>query len=245
MITKEMLAKQLSELHQEGQGLVAAFEDEKKGKQETEPFESMYQSWYTKTLPLMKQLAADRYAEFRIYYEGDPDRGLLQPHSYAVQDYLLEHMPDNDGFDHEYETARCISSQLAILKAVADRLEWQRVDTVDQAGRSLQLAELETARDLVKISERAAGALAGTVLQTFLAALAQKHKLKFRKHAPSSRDYAEALKTANVLDVPVWSQSTWLAEIHDRCLRPEGEAPTKTQVRDLIDGVHWLITNVF
>lgn len=236
MITKEALKKQLDSLHSEGSALV---------KPDSEKFESMYQSWYTKALPLMKQLAADRYAEFRAYYEADSGRPLVLPHNYVIQDYLLEHLPDHDDFDHEYETARCISSQLAILKAVADRLEWQRVDTVDQAGRSLQLAALETARDLIKISERAAGALAGTVLQTFLAALAQKHKLKFRKHAPSSRDYAEALKTANVLDVPVWSQCTWLAEIHDRCLRPEGEAPTKPQVRDLIDGIHWLITNVF
>ena len=235
MITKESLKKQLDALHAEGGKLVA----------DSEYFEVSYQSWYTKALPLVKQLAADRYTEFRAYYEGASDRGMVRPHNYAVQDYLVQHMPDYDDFDHEYETARCISSQLAILKAVADRLEWQMVDTVDQAGRSLQLAELETARDLIKISERAAGALAGTVLQTFLAALAQKHKLKFRKHAPSARDYAEALKTANVLDVPTWSQCLWLSEIQDRSIRSDGEGPTKPQVRDLIDGVHWLITNIF
>ncbi len=235
MITKETLKKQLDALHTEGGELAADSED----------FEGQYQGWYTRALPLMQQLAKDRYAEFRAFYEGEPDRGLVLPHTYAVQDYLLGNLPEREGFDHEYETARCISSQLAILKAVAERLEWQTVDTVDQAGRSLQLAELETARELIKISERAAGALAGTVLQTFLAALARKHQLKFRKNSPTSRDYAEALKAANALDVPVWSQCTWLAEIHERSLRPDGEGPTKAQVRDLIDGTHWLITNVF
>ncbi len=54
-----------------------------------------------------------------------------------------------------------------------------------------------------------------------------------------------SLKAVRILDVPAWSQATWLAEIRDRCLSPEGQAPTKPQVRDLIDGTHWLIMNVF
>ena len=40
------------------------------------------------------------------------------------------------------------------------------------------------------------------------------------------------------------AQSIWLAEIDARA-RSAGESPTKLQVRDLIDGTRWLITNVF
>ncbi len=230
--------------------VIIKYSGEKKKEEEQAPeppptdetrFEERYQSWYSRALPLMKQLALDRYAEFQSFYVVDPRYPWGNTSAYVIQDYFRGRESD----DACGETARCFKNQLAILKSVGDRVDWMALDTEDHVARALQLAELETARDLVKISERASGALAGTVLQTFLAALAQKHKLKFRKHAPSSRDYAEALKTANVLDVPVWSQSTWLAEIHDRCLRPEGEAPTKAQVRDLIDGTHWLITNVF
>ncbi|HEY4127177.1 MAG TPA: hypothetical protein VGN70_03945, partial [Gammaproteobacteria bacterium] len=156
-------------------------------------------------------MAADRYAEFRAYYDEDPKRQLVQPYNYAIQDYLLGHRPDYDeNFDHESEVSRCVSSQLAILKSVGDRLEWQLLDTAEQAGRGMQLASLETARNLMHVSERAAGALAGTVLHGFLMSLAAKHKLKFRKLTPSSRELADALKEAHGLDVPVWSQCTWL-----------------------------------
>jgi hypothetical protein len=247
MITQEGMKKRLDVLHEEGLSLLAAFEIGKKGKdkQETEPFEVGYQRWYTRALPMVKQLASDRYMEFQAYYDADPRRMLVEAQNYTIQDYLLGEMPKRDGFDRQRETARCFRTQLAILKAVGDRIEWMLLETEDQAGRSLQLSTLETARDLIRVNERAAGALAGTVLRGYLSSLAVKHKLKLRKQSSSSRELADALKDSGALDVPVWSQATWLAEIRDRCLRPEGDAPTKLQVRDLIDGTHWLITNVF
>lgn len=240
MITEETARKQLEALHQEGSVLAKAFAKE----EEAEEFEVAYQRWYSRALPLMKALALDRYAEFQRYYIMDPRYAWYDGGAFNIQDYFRKRDPDDDAEDRQ-KVVRSFTSQLALLKSVSDRLTWSQMETADQAARGLQLAALESARDLIRISERAAGALAGTVLQTFLAALASKHQLKFRKNSPTSRDYAEALKTANALDVPVWSQCTWLTEIHERCLRPEGEAPTKLQVRDLIDGTHWLITNVF
>ena len=59
MITEETARKQLETLHQEGSAFVAAFAAE----QETEPFEVGYQRWYSRALPLMKQLAPERYSE--------------------------------------------------------------------------------------------------------------------------------------------------------------------------------------
>ena len=241
MITEEVVKKQLNALHQEGATFAAAFAKE----QEAEPFEVAYQRWYSRALPLMKQLAPERYAEFQIYYHGDPKLLWAQAGCYAIQDYIRGRESACDGFDSRKETVHRFTSQLAILKSVADRLPWMALDTEDQAARSLQLSELEAARDLIKISERAAGALAGVVLATYLQRLAARHKLKLRKQSPPARELVEALKEARVLDVPAWSQATWLAEIHERCRKAEGEAPTKLQVRDLIDGTHWLITNVF
>jgi len=62
--------------------------------------------------------------------------------------------------------------------------------------------------------------------------------------SPPPSELVEALKKAKVLDGQVWSQATWLADIHDRCLAA-GESPTKLQVRDLIDGTRWLLANIF
>jgi len=257
MITEETARKQLETLHQEGTALVIALAEEK----ETEPFEVGYQRWYSRTLPLMKQLAPERYAEFQVYYHGDPKRFWALSGCYAIQDYILGRESSADAFDSREEAARCLTSQLAILKSVADRIPWMALDTEDQAARGLQLAELEAARDLIKVSERAAGALAGVVLTAHLRKLAAKHQVKLRKQAPTAGELVEALKAARVLDVPAWSQATWLAQIRERvtakeggnadfagakiCPKTEGEAPTKLQVRDLVDGTQWLITNVF
>ena len=81
-------------------------------------------------------------------------------------------------------------------------------------------------------------------MEAYLKKLAAKHQLKLRKQSPTVAELADALKAAQVLDVPAHSQLTWLAEIRSRSLK-EGETPTKLQVRDLVDGTRWLITNVF
>lgn len=240
MITEEQACKQLETLHQEGRGLAKSFVDEDK----EESFEEGYQRWYSRALPLMKQLALDRYAEFQSYYAADPRYPWGDTGAYVIQDYFRGRDFVDQDFDPRPDTARCFRIQLAILKSVSDRLAWGQMDTADQAERGLQLAFLETARDLLKINERAAGALASTVLEAYLKKLAAKHKLRLRKQTPPLREYIDSLHTAKVFDIPIHSQAIWLAEIAARS-RAEGESPTKLQVRDLIDGTHWLITNMF
>ena len=239
MITEETARKQLETLHQEGRTLAKTLTED-----EETPFEEEYQSWYSKALPLMKQLALDRYAEFQSYYLVDPKYGWYNSGAFVIQDYFRGRDMLDEDFDARGEAARCFRHQLAILKSVSDRLAWSQMDTADQAERGLQLAFLETARSLMGIDARSAGALAGTVLEGYLKKLAIKHRLKFRKQAPLLREYIDALHAGNVLDIPVHSQAIWLAEIAARS-RAEGEVPTKPQVRDLIDGSYWLITNVF
>jgi hypothetical protein len=203
-------------------------------------FEERYQSWYSRALPLMKQLALDRYHEFQSFYVVDPRYPWSNTSAYVIQDYLRGREADDAGG----ETVRCFRNQLAILKSISDRLTWGQMDTDDQKERGMQLGFLETARNLIDINERAAGAMAGTVLETFLQKLTTKHQLKFRKQAPSLREYIDALHSGKVLDIPIHSQATWVAEIANRSRAP-GESPTKPQVRDLIDGTQWLITHIF
>lgn len=209
-------------------------------------FDLSYQRWYSITLALMKQHAPDRLAEFQAYYQPQPKRNGVDGANYVIQDWFRIRGFDAGASGQPWAAAsRCFVNQLSILKSVKDRLEFQALSTDDQVERVLQLDLLKTARDLIKISERTAGALAGTVLATYLRKLAAKHELKLRKQEPLLSELADALKAARVLDVPAWGQVTWLADLRGRCLKAEGEAPTKLQVRDLVDGTQWLITNVF
>ncbi|HEY3645423.1 MAG TPA: hypothetical protein VGM16_08805 [Gammaproteobacteria bacterium] len=239
MLTEETARKQLETLHQEGGALAKALAED-----EVESFEESYQSWYSRALPLMKQLALDRYAEFQSFYVVDPRYPWGDTSSYVIQDYFRGRVFLSDEHDPIEKTARCLRNQLAILKSVSDRVGWAEMDTDEQTQRGLQLDFLETARHLMGVDERSAGALAATVLEGWLKKLAAKHRLKFRKQTPLLREYIDALHAAKVFDIPVHAQATWLAEISDRS-RAGGEAPTKLQVRDLIDGARWLISNVF
>ncbi|HSN18730.1 MAG TPA: hypothetical protein VLV87_11055 [Gammaproteobacteria bacterium] len=238
MITEETARKQLETLHQEGSALLKAFMAEEEG----DSFEEGYQRWYSRALPLMKRLAPDRYSEFQRFYSRSGRFEVHYSRRLAIQDYFLG--VEDDFADVREEAGRCFTSQLALLKSVSERLAWGRMDTDEQTERGLQLALLETARDLIKVNERSAGALAGTVLEVWLDKLCAKHTLKFRKQRPPLREYIGALHTSKVFDIPVHAQAVWLAEIATRSTA-EGESPTKLQVRDLIDSSRWLITNVF
>ncbi len=225
---------------------------ELKGQAPQEPaskkmdFEISYQRWYSIALSLMKRLAPERCAEFQAYYHPDPKRESLDGYNYVIQDWIRLQAPEEEtGVAPWAATLRCFLNQLCILKSIKDRLEWQALATEDQSERVLQLEGLEDARALIEVSERAAGALAGTVLESCLRKLTAKHQVKLRKQRPPLRELADALKAAKVLDVAVWSQAIWLAEIRTRCLQAKGEPPTKLQVRDLVDGTQWIVTNVF
>lgn len=200
MITEETVKKQLDTLYQEGVAFAEAFAAE----EEAEPFQAGYQRWYSRALTLMKQLAPERYAEFQRYYNRDPKAGLHWSHDHVIQDYICG-LGSSNPVTTRQQALHCFSIQLAILKSVADRIPWMALDTEDQAARSLHLGVLEAARDLIKISERAAGALAGVVLLAHLTRLAAEHQVKLRKQSPPPAELVEALKAARVIDVPVHS----------------------------------------
>lgn len=209
-------------------------------------FEGRYQRWYSIALPLMQKLAPERCTEFRSYYHPDPKRESVDAFSYAIEDWMRFQAPEEDcGVTAWAATLRCFLNQLMIMQSIKDRLEWQALVTEDQSERILQLEELEAARRLIDVNERAAAVLAGVVLATYLKKLAAKHRVKLRKQSPPVGELVDALKAAKVFDVAVWSQATWLAEIRERCQKAGSEVPTKLQVRDLVDGTQWLITNVF
>jgi hypothetical protein len=54
------------------------------GKKDVVEFGAAYQDWYTRTLPLVRTLAPDRFPEFRSYYEVDPKRKTMGPGSYVL-----------------------------------------------------------------------------------------------------------------------------------------------------------------
>lgn len=243
MSKREAIRKELSALYQDGTKLAIALQ-----KKEAKNFSYDYQRWYTKALKAVASLAPDRYAEFRSYYEIDLKRKSIGYGTYVIQDYLkgvapgAYHLQD---FDTAEQSLRCFVNQLTILSAVEDRVDSVLANIEGELYAEVQDGEIIVARQLVKVSLRAAGALTGVLIEGHLQKVAQAHALKITKKNPTIADLNDPLKAASIIDTSAWRKISFLADIRNLCSHKKDSEPTKEQVEELIQGAEWLVKNVF
>jgi hypothetical protein len=107
-------------------------------------------------------------------------------------------------------------------------------------------SELEAARELAKHGfVRAAGAVAGVVLEKHLAQAATNHNVRMTKKHPTLSDFNDRLRDADVLDVPNWRKLQRLGDIRNLCDHNKNREPTSDEVNELIDGVDKLTKTLF
>ncbi|WP_445367569.1 hypothetical protein ACH5Y9_21735 [Methylomonas sp. BW4-1] len=242
MNAKEKVETGLAELVEEGGKLLTKFEDKKKPEVRLD-----YQVWYSKALRAMQLLAADRYEEFRRYYEPDPKRKSLGYGTYVIHDYIKGVAPGAyqlRDFDTRGQAAMGVYNQLLLLTSVVARSKSVLADIQGTLLAELQDEEIDTAEALLRVNARAAGALAGVILESHLQKIAEHRGVKIAKKSPTIADLNEPLKTAGVYDITVWRKLSYFADIRNLCSHKKTEAPTNEQVRELIDGVRWAIKNV-
>jgi hypothetical protein len=243
MTKREAIHTQLAALYKEGAELGASFQ-----KKEDKRFSYEYQSWYTKALKAVASLASDRHAEFRSYYEVDPKRKSLGYGTYVIQDYLKGVAPfgyQYKDFDVREQVVQCFFNQLTILNAIKDRVDSVLANIEGELYAELQDNEVAIARQLLKISPRAAGALVGVVIEGHLQKVADSHGIKIAKKNPTLVDLNDPLKAASVIDTAGWRKISFLADLRNLCSHKKDSEPTKEQVEELIAGAEWLMKNVF
>ena len=107
-------------------------------------------------------------------------------------------------------------------------------------------SELEAARELLKHKfVRAAGAIAGVVLEKHLNQVCDNHGIAPAKKNATISDYNDAMKTASVIDTPQWRYIQHLGDIRNLCDHDKKNEPTVDQVGDLISGVDKLTKTLF
>ena len=94
-------------------------------------------------------------------------------------------------------------------------------------------------------SFRAAGALAGVVMEKHLAQVCDNHGIPLHKKAPTIADFNDKLKEAEVIDISQWRFNQHLGDIRNLCDHDKDAEPTKEQVNDLVDGVRKLTKTLF
>lgn len=213
-------------------------------------FAEGYQAWYSEAKVLIKQLLPDRLADFVRHYEKPKPRKDISYENYRIEDYL-QGLTVTRG----YEKAKVVGpdaaipqfrQQLSILKAVKGRFESSLFDIRHLVQADLFDSELNAAAELAKKGfARAAGALAGVVLEKHLAQACGNHAIKVSKKNPTIADLNDALKEAGAVDLPQWRFIQHLADIRNLCDHNKKVEPTGAQVEDLLQGVAKVIKTVF
>ncbi len=213
-------------------------------------FAEAYQPWYSEAKVLVRHLLPDRLSDFVRHYEKPKPRKDITYENYRLEDYL-QGLNVTRGWQKEKVVGPDAAiphfrQQLAILKSVKARFESSLFDIRQLVQADLFDSELDAARELVKHKfTRAAGALAGVVLERHLAQVCDNHGIKVAKKAPGIADLNNALKDANVIDVPQWRFVQHLADIRNLCDHNKKAEPTEEQVDDLVAGVTKVTKTLF
>jgi hypothetical protein len=203
-------------------------------------FTDRYQSWYSEAKAFIRQILPDRLDDFVRHYEKPKGRKSITFESYRIEDALqgLKTSRLGETLADRESAMPHFRQQMAIVEAAKRRFESRLFDIRQMVQADLLDSELDAASELLKHKfMRAAGAVAGVVLEKHLAQVCENHNVKITKKNPSISDLNEALKSADVIDVPAWRFHQSLADIRNLCDHDKKQEPTAAQVGDLIAGV--------
>lgn len=215
-------------------------------------FESAYQKWYTEAYAIIKQLLPDRLDEFEAFYKVDSKRKSVDVTTYKIQDWLmgLRAAPDKDTCELPfYDLAVVImrfAVQLEILKSLESRFESSLFDIKQLIQADLFDSELDVARELLKNGFlRAAGVIAGVVLEFHLSQVCTNHRLTLKKKVPAIADLNDLLKNSSVIDVPQWRFIQRLSDLRNLCAHKKHREPTADEITELIDGIEKITKTLY
>lgn len=210
-------------------------------------FSEKYQQWYSEALVCLQQLLPSRVDDFVHYYKSAKQRKEITAENYSVSDYL-QGISASRGVLVVVEPSAAIpkfQQQLKIVEALKNRFESSLYDIKALLQADLFDHEIDASAELVKNGYlRAAGALAGVVLESHLQVVCVQHNITLKK-IPHLSDLNQALKDGNVIETSVWRNIQFLGDIRNICDHKKTKDPLKEQINDLIDGVKKIIKTVF
>lgn len=210
-------------------------------------FRNAYEKWYSECLAVLKQLLPDRLESFKKQYEKPKTRKSADFESYVIEDYMIG-LRVTLGYDVKADRKAAfpkLQNQTAILAAAESRFTSSLFEIRQLVQADLFDSEIASARELHKNKfYRAAGAVAGVVLEKHLAQVCSDHNIKIAKKNPGIGDFNEALKAAGTIDVPQWRHISMLGDIRNICDHNKQKEPTEAQVTDLIDGTDKVLKTI-
>jgi hypothetical protein len=213
-------------------------------------FKQVYQRWYSESCALIKQLLPDRLQDFVRHYEKPKARKDITWTNYVIEDYL-QGLRVTRGYQKEVvvDSQAAIpqfEQQRAILHAAQGRFESSLFEIRQLVQADLLDSELDAARMLQKNKfYRAAGAIAGVVIEKHLGEVCVNHQIIVSKKNPTIGDLNDLLKNSSVFDAPRWRSIQYLADLRNLCVHNKDKEPVNDQIDDLITGAEKLVKTLF
>ncbi|MCG2701630.1 hypothetical protein L6273_00630 [Candidatus Parcubacteria bacterium] len=255
MPTAKQYRAEIGRLIKTGPSLIKATQEDLREVNTTEPDTSFYISyplWYSEAYEVVKHLLPDRLAEFISLYLPDPKRKNISGDNFTIQDWLLGKrsptysMTGKKVFADDTVVTMKLMAQIQILQSCL-----LRFDSILLNIKRLTLAdvfdsELAGAEELLRAGFlRPAGVVAGVVLEKHLKEVCGTNKLRIRKKNPCLANFNDALKDADIFDIPQWRFVQRLSDIRNLCGHEKGREPTKEEIKELINGVEKTLKTAF
>lgn len=227
----------------------AEIEEMVKGFEKIPEFNTAYEAWYSECLAVIRQVLPDRLADFKEHFEAPKNRKEIDYATYRIQDALRNLRVTRAPYDQVVVDDKAalphFQQQYAILKVATKRFDSSLFEIRQLMQADLFDSEIESARHLLKNKFlRAAGAIAGVVLEKHLRQVCADHAVKVTKKNPGINDLNQLLKDNDVIDVPQWRHITFLGDIRNICDHNKQKEPTDEQVSDLIDGTDKVLKTI-
>lgn len=251
----EAIKAEVKELKEMGRTLLLSFlkdygtEEDKDyvirtGRTDIPSFKFHYQTWYSKSYRLIKQIIPDRATDFSNLYEYPRVRKNISFQNYTIKD-TLQGLIVGNGIVSPKDSRPEFIQQLSIFDAAYSTLD----STINNMVLSLQSnifdSEIESATNLKKAGHlRAAGAICGVLIEKHLLSVCQSHNIKISKKHPSISDLNEKLKSEKLLEHTQWRHIQLMADIRNICSHAKEKEPTNDQIDDLINGTNKIMKSI-
>ena len=211
-----------------------------------------YQIWYSSALVVVKQVLPSRLNDFIGFYEYPLKRTNLTMMNFRVADAIRGHsLAKQNEWNENVEMAgwsTCyplIEAQCNILESAISYFTTSLHEIQQVVQADLFDSELDAARELNKKGfTRAAGAMAGVVLEKHFNTVIKSHVLTITKKNPCINDYNQKLKDENLIDIPTWRFIQRLGDLRNLCDHAKGVEPSRENIDELISGVDKIMKTV-
>jgi len=228
---RERIENELNQLSQDGDSLLQELQRDI----DYVAFGSKYHSWYTCSLPAIRQLLPDRIEEFERCYHppGEPEKRVT---SIAL---FLSNVKSEPFILGKIKNVAIglFAIQVGILKSAICRLDSVLPNIENMLQADFFNSEIDAANELLQNGHlRAAGIIAGVVLESHLKNICKKYEITFGRPKPTLNDFYQELYRANIIDNSQRTLIEYLSSVRNLCAHSSDRDPSDQEVKDLIDG---------